>query len=229
MTSSSTIRNGSIRSTPRARNQSQTRVTSRSGADAPEVMPTVVDAVEPALVDLRLVVDQVRRRRRRRGRRRRAGSSSTSCASRSRAAGRSRRASPSPPTGGWRSRSRCPPSSAPTICGKRRRSVADDLGRLVDRERRLRDVGEAGVRRQLERLRLGDVLDEDRRLRRLAHRADDLLVAGVADQERPCSRRPRSAAPGRAPSSRAGRSRRSRCARAPREFACTDGATPWAE
>ena len=41
MTSSFTIRNGSIFSTPRARNQSQTRVTSFSGADAPEVRPTV--------------------------------------------------------------------------------------------------------------------------------------------------------------------------------------------
>ena len=36
-----TIRNGSIRSTPRARNQSQTRLTSFSGADAPDVTPTV--------------------------------------------------------------------------------------------------------------------------------------------------------------------------------------------
>jgi hypothetical protein len=41
VTSSSTIRWDSIRSTPWARNQSQTRVTSRSGADAPDVIPTV--------------------------------------------------------------------------------------------------------------------------------------------------------------------------------------------
>ena len=41
MTSSSTIRNGWTSSTPRARNQSHTRVTRRSGADAPEVIPTV--------------------------------------------------------------------------------------------------------------------------------------------------------------------------------------------
>ena len=41
VTSSSTIRCDSIRSTPRARNQSHTLVTSRSGAEAPEVIPTV--------------------------------------------------------------------------------------------------------------------------------------------------------------------------------------------
>ena len=52
---------GSIRSTPRARNQSQARVTSRSGADAPEVMPTVRTPSSQRLVDLGLVVDQVRR------------------------------------------------------------------------------------------------------------------------------------------------------------------------
>ena len=59
VTSSSTIWNGSMRSTPRARNQSQSRATRCSGADAPEEMPDGADAVEPALVDLRLVVDQV--------------------------------------------------------------------------------------------------------------------------------------------------------------------------
>ena len=53
-----------------------------------------LDAVEPGLVDLGLVVDQVRLDAVRRGRLRRAGSSWTSCASRSRAGGRSRRASP---------------------------------------------------------------------------------------------------------------------------------------
>ena len=36
---------------------------------------------------------------------------------------------------------------------------------------------------QVERLRLGDVLDEHGRLGRLAHRPDDLLVAGMADQD----------------------------------------------
>ena len=59
--SSSRKRCSSISVTPRSRNQSQTRWTSFSGAEAPEVMPTTVDAVvEPGLVDLGLVVDQVR-------------------------------------------------------------------------------------------------------------------------------------------------------------------------
>ena len=49
-------------------------------------------------------------------------------------------------------------------------------------ERRLRDVGESASD-GAERLRLGDVLDEHGRLRRFAHRPDDLLVAGVADQD----------------------------------------------
>ena len=60
---------------------------------------------------------------------------------------------------------------------------ADDLRGLVDGERRLRDVGEPRVGGQVERLRLRDVLHEHGRLGRLAHRADDLLVAGVADQD----------------------------------------------
>ena len=48
-------------STPRARNQSQTRSTSFSGADAPLVTPTTSTPSIHALVDLGLVVDQVRR------------------------------------------------------------------------------------------------------------------------------------------------------------------------
>ena len=89
-------RAGTARSsvTPRARNQSQTRSTSFSGADAPRRDADDLDAVEPVLVDLGLVVDQVGRDAACARRPRRAGSSSTSCASRSRAAGRSRRASP---------------------------------------------------------------------------------------------------------------------------------------
>ena len=69
------------------------------------------------------------------------------------------------------------------IAGKRRRRTPMISHGLVDRERRLRDVGDPRVRRELERLRLGDVLHEHRRLGRLAHRPDDLLVAGVADQD----------------------------------------------
>ena len=81
-------------STPRARNQSQTRSTSFSGAEAPDVMPTVSTPVEPALVDLGLVVDQVRRHARRAGDVDEAVRVRRVRASRSRARGRSRRASP---------------------------------------------------------------------------------------------------------------------------------------
>ena len=77
-----------------------------------------------------------------------------------------------------------------SFCGPRMSREAssqrgDDLGRLVDGERRLGGVGEllAGARRQLDRLHLVGALDEDRRVRRLAHRPDHLLVAGVPDQD----------------------------------------------
>ena len=59
----------------------------------------------------------------------------------------------------------------------------DDLRRLVDRERRLRDVRELLVRRPLEALDVLDRLDEHDRVGRLAHRPDDLLVSGVADED----------------------------------------------
>ena len=59
----------------------------------------------------------------------------------------------------------------------------DDLRGLVDRERRLRDVGHVLSGREVERLRVLDRLDERDRLRRLAHRALDLLVAGMADED----------------------------------------------
>jgi hypothetical protein len=60
---------------------------------------------------------------------------------------------------------------------------ADDLGGLVDGECRLRDVGDPCACRQQQRLGLGDVLHEHGRLGRLAHRADDLLVPRMADQD----------------------------------------------
>ena len=93
-TSSSTSRYGSISVTPNALNQSQTRSTSFSGADAPDVTPTTSTPVEPRLVDLASRRRSGARRRRSRARPRPGGSSSTSSANRSRAAGRSRRASP---------------------------------------------------------------------------------------------------------------------------------------
>ena len=61
----------------------------------------------------------------------------------------------------------------------------DDLRGLVDRERGLRDVGERRVLRQCQPLGVLDGLDERDRLRRLADRADDLLVAGMTDQHDP--------------------------------------------
>jgi hypothetical protein len=49
--------------------------------------------------------------------------------------------------------------------------------------RRLRDVGQLRVGCEVERFRLLDGLDEDGRLGSLAHGADDLLVALVADED----------------------------------------------
>ena len=59
----------------------------------------------------------------------------------------------------------------------------DDLARLVDRKRGLRDEGELVGVGDLERRDVVDGLDEDHRVGRLAHRAFDLFVAGVADQD----------------------------------------------
>ena len=58
----------------------------------------------------------------------------------------------------------------------------DDLCGLVDRQRRLRDVRNRSVGRQVERLGLLDGLDEHGRVGRFAHGADHLLVPGMADQ-----------------------------------------------
>ena len=69
--------------------------------------------------------------------------------------------------------------------GKAAAQDADDVPGLVHRERRLRDVGERLPFRDLQTLRILDRLDEHDRLRRLAHRPLDLLVAGVADENDP--------------------------------------------
>ena len=53
---------------------------------------------------------------------------------------------------------------------------------------------------ELERLDVGDRFDEDDRVGRLAHRADHLFVAGVADQDDRVALRRRTGAPARAPS-----------------------------
>ena len=57
----------------------------------------------------------------------------------------------------------------------------DDLGRLVDGERCLSDVRNL-VRVQVQPFGVLDRLDENDRVGRLAHRADDLLVAFVPDE-----------------------------------------------
>ena len=182
MTSSFTILNGSIRSTPCARNQSQTRVTSFSGADAPDVTPTVVtpsshassisvsssircDATPPARATStrRFEFDELREPI--------TSSRSTSASS---------LLDRPLPVGG---RVTDVLLLRRIDLGKAPAEDADDVEGLVDRQRRLRDVGNPCVRRELERLGLGHVLHEHRRLGRLAHRSDDLLVACVSDQD----------------------------------------------
>ena len=69
------------------------------------------------------------------------------------------------------------------MCGKRSRRLGDDRPRLVDRERGLRDVGQLALVCDLERVDVGLGLDQHDVVGRLAHRALDLLVAGVADQD----------------------------------------------
>ena len=70
--------------------------------------------------------------------------------------------------------------------GDRREPLAqagDDLGRLVDRERRLGDEGDVVGVVELERVDVLGGLDQDDVLGRLAGRALDLLVALVADED----------------------------------------------
>ena len=72
--------------------------------------------------------------------------------------------------------------AGPITAGNRSPEGGDDLERLVDRERRLGDVGDPLGIRDVEPVDLLDGSDELDRVGRLAHRADDLLVALVADQ-----------------------------------------------
>ena len=111
--SSSRKRCSSMSVTPRSRNQSQTRWTSFSGAEAPGRDPDDADRLaEPRLVDLGLVVDQVGRHA--------AGARGLDEPVRVGRVPRAdheqqvdlRRAAPSPPTGGSRSRNRCPRAAA---------------------------------------------------------------------------------------------------------------------
>ncbi len=88
------------------------------------------------------------------------------------------------PPGGWWSRSRCLPCAGAVIAGKRSVSALDDRRRVVDRERRLRDIGEASRGRAAGSASASATvsISGDRAGRQLAHRADHLGVAGMADQ-----------------------------------------------
>ena len=71
--------------------------------------------------------------------------------------------------------------------------------RLVDRERRLRDVGDVLGVLELERVDVLLGLHEHDPVGRLAHRALDLLVAVVADEHDRVAVRRRTGAPRRGP------------------------------
>jgi hypothetical protein len=60
---------------------------------------------------------------------------------------------------------------------------ADDLARVVDRERRLGDEREPLGLWRPDALCVGGRLHKHDRVRRLTHRPDDLLMAGVTDKE----------------------------------------------
>ena len=92
--------------------------------------------------------------------------------------------------------------------------LEDDRVGLVHRQRGLRDVGDPVRVVHLERVHVVLGLDQDDVLGRLAHRALDLLVAGVADEDDRVALLRRTSSPPRGPSSRAGRWRRSCAARA---------------
>ena len=228
VTSSSTIRNGSISldaagAEPVADPLDELLRRRRARCDADRL-----DAVEPRLVDLGLVVDQVATDA--------AGPRDLDQAVRVRRVARADheqqvdlgRASPSPPTAGWTSRNRCPPSSARGSPGSAGGATAmispvsstDSVVCVMYASRRVRRAARAPPRpRPPARARSS-------RAPRPSSRRPPRGRRGRSG--RPCSPRRRSGAPGRAPSSRAGRSRRSLCPR-PAESACTDGATPWAE
>jgi len=73
--------------------------------------------------------------------------------------------------------------AGPTICGNRRRKSLDNLGRIIDRKRCLGQISHFGWVRHFQPIHVRRLLDQVDRLRRFAHRADDLIVAGMADQQ----------------------------------------------
>ena len=69
------------------------------------------------------------------------------------------------------------------ICGNRSFSRRDDPVRIVDAERRLRQIGDLALVGNFERRHVLGRLDQHDRLGRLAHRADHFVVPLVADQQ----------------------------------------------
>ena len=180
-TSSWTTSNSETSLVPRSRKKSTSRWTSSSGALAPDEMPDDALALEPLLLHLRLVVDQVRvgavvagdldEPVRVRGVARADHEHEVALARHLAdghlAVGR----------------------GVTDVVGLRARDVrealaqpADDAVGLVHAEGRLRQVGDALGVVELERVDVLLGLDEDEVAGRLAHRALDLLVALVADQ-----------------------------------------------
>ena len=92
--------------------------------------------------------------------------------------------SPSPPPGGWWWRSRCPPSPAPAMSGKRSRSTAT-ISAVSSTDSVVWVMKASGrVRRHRDRAGLRLVLHQGHgAVRQLAHGADHLRVAGMADQQ----------------------------------------------
>ena len=208
---------------PRARNHCTTRCTRRSGAEAPDVMPMRV-APPSSQVGSMAVSSSIRY----------AGAPCSRATSTSRHEFEELRE----PITSTRSTSRrerlhgrlaVRGGVADVVLRGRldpREALAqavDDEAGLVHRERRLRDVGQRRVGREVERVDLRGRLHQHDRLRRLAHRAHDLLVARVADEQDRVAALRRSGAPRCAPSSPAGRSRRRPARPRACAFSCTDG------
>ena len=71
-----------------------------------------------------------------------------------------------------------------TICGKRASSARYDFARVVDRKRGLRQVGQIVIATEFEPRDVLDRLDQcDAAFGNLAHRADHLGMAGMADEQ----------------------------------------------
>ncbi len=159
-----------------------TRSTSHSGADAPEVMPTVSTPSSQAGVDIGLVVDQV--------------GAHAHLAGDVHQPVRVRRVLRADHEHQVDLAGELLDGVLPVLRGVAdvvllrpddgrvpAAQGGDDLDRLVHRQRRLRDERDALGVRDLEAVDLGDGADQLDRLGRLAHRADHLLVPLVADQD----------------------------------------------